>query len=113
MLKLLHLTFIVLAVVALAVADVFLKKAAHQTNLLQAAKTPWMIGAILLYLYQILAVTYVFIVGWELSIVGILQAAVYALVVILAGVFFFQETLTPVQIVGIVLAFIGVILMNI
>ena len=111
-LRLIHLILIVLAVLALAVGDVFLKKAALETSLWRALKSPWMVGALALYLYQIIFVTYFFFVGWELSIVGTLQAAVYGLVVVIVGIFYFEETLTPTQTVGVVLAFSGVILLN-
>lgn len=110
--RLFHLALIILAVIALAVGDVFLKKAALETSLWRAFKSPWMVAALALYLYQIVFVTYFFIVGWELSIVGTLQAAFYGLIVVLAGIFYFEETLAPVQVVGIVLAFSGVVLIS-
>lgn len=110
--KLIELALIIVAVIAIAVADVFLKKASLDESLWRALKSPWMVGAILLYLYQIIFVTYFFQVGWELSIVGTLQAAFYGLIVVLAGVFYFEETLTSTQIVGVVMAFSGVILVN-
>jgi multidrug transporter EmrE-like cation transporter len=112
MIRLAHLILIILAVVAVAVADVFLKKASLEETLPRVIKSPWMIAAILLYLYQIIFVTYIFKVGWNLSIVGSLQTAFYALVVILAGLFYFRETVTPVQVTGIILAISGAILVN-
>ena len=110
--RLFHIILIILAVIALAVGDVFLKKAALDTSLWRALKSPWMAGAIALYLYQIVFVTYFFVVGWELSIVGTLQAAFYGLIVVLAGIFYFEETLAPVQVVGVILAFSGVVLIS-
>jgi len=111
-LRLIHLTLILLAVIALAVGDVFLKKAALETSLWRALKSPWMAGALALYFYQIIFVTYFFFVGWELSIVGTLQAAVYGLIVVVVGIFYFEETLTQAQTIGVILAFSGVILIN-
>lgn len=110
--KFFQLSLIVLAVIALAVGDVFLKKAAVDTSLWRALRSPWMVGALALYLYQIVFVTYFFVVGWELSIIGTLQAAFYAIIVVLAGIFYFEETLTPAQVIGVVMAFGGVILIN-
>jgi len=92
------LIFMILAVVSVAIADVFLKKAAINGNLWQALKSPWMIAAILLYLNQIVFFTYAFVRGWELSLIGSLQTALYAVVVLGTGIFFLRESLTAVQI---------------
>lgn len=110
--KLLQMLFIILAVIAVAVADAFLKKASDEGSMHRAFQSPWMIGAVLLYLFQILFFTYMFIAGWELSVVGSLQTVFYALVVLLAGIFIFRETLTLVQGVGILFAIGGIILIN-
>ncbi|MFN8458178.1 MAG: hypothetical protein U0401_26595 [Anaerolineae bacterium] len=110
--KLLQISFIILAVIAVAVADAFLKKASGEGSLHRAFQSPWMLGAILLYLFQILFFTYMFVAGWELSLVGSLQTVFYALVVLSAGIFMFRETLTLVQGAGILLAVGGVILIN-
>ena len=110
--KLLQISLIILAVIAVAVADAFLKKASDEGSLHRAIQSPWMIGALLLYLYQILFFTHAFVAGWELSLVGSLQTVFYALVVLLAGIFIFRETLTVVQGLGILLAVGGVILIN-
>ena len=112
MLKLLNLTLIITAVISVAVADVLLKKAAVQGNWLAALRSPWMAGAILLYLYQIAFFTYIFVTGWQLSLVGSLQTVLYALIVLGAGVFFYQESLSGVQIIGVCLAISGAILIN-
>ncbi len=110
--KLLQISLIILAVIAVAVADAFLKKASDEGSLHRAFQSPWMIGALLLYLFQILFFTYTFIAGWKLSLVGSLQTVFYALVVLLAGIFIFRETLILIQGAGILLAVGGVILIN-
>lgn len=112
MLKGMHLALLVGAVISVAVADACLKKAASQGGLLQALTSPWMIGAVLLYLFQLLFFTYVFVSGWQLSIVGSLQTVLYALVVLGASIVLFQETLTRTQVVGAVLAVAGAVLIN-
>jgi drug/metabolite transporter (DMT)-like permease len=112
MLKLLQISLIILAVIAVAVADAFLKKASDGGSLPRAFQSPWMIGAVLLYLFQILFFTYMFVAGWQLSLVGSLQTVFYALVVLLAGIFIFRESLSLVQGVGVLLAVGGVILIN-
>jgi drug/metabolite transporter (DMT)-like permease len=103
---------IVLAVLAVAVADVLLKKAAAQGNLRVALSSPWLLCAVGLYLLQIAFFTIAFIAGWKLSIIGALQTALYALIVLAAGVLLYNESLTRVQVIGIMLAFGGVVLIN-
>ena len=106
------LILILLAVTAVAIADVFLKKAALGGSLSAALKSPWFFGALALYLFQIFFYTYVFVLGFELSVVGIMQTILYALIIVGAGLLLFQETLSPLQITGMVLGIAGVILIN-
>lgn len=103
---------IVLAAMAVAVADVLLKKAVAQGDLRATVSSPWLISAVGLYLFQIGFFIIAFHAGWKLSIVGALQTALYALIVLAAGVFLFNESLTRLQIIGILLAFGGVLLIN-
>ena len=112
MAKLMYILLILSAVIAIAVADVFLKKAAVDASWSRALQSPWLVGAVLLYLYQILFFTYIFVSGGELSFVGTLQTAFYALIVVGAGVVVFQETLSNLQIAGVVLAVVSSVLIN-
>jgi drug/metabolite transporter (DMT)-like permease len=107
-----HIALIVLAVVAVAVADVFLKQAALAGAFSRAVTSPWMAAAIALYLYQIAFFTYAFLTGWQLSVIGSLQTVLYALIILGAGVLWFKESLSLVQGIGVALAFAGVVLMN-
>jgi drug/metabolite transporter (DMT)-like permease len=109
----LHIVLIVLSVVAVAVGDIFLKKASLAGDLSRAFGSQWMAFAVVLNLYQIVFLTYVFVAGWRLSIVGMLQAVLYGLIILGAGVLYFKETLTMMQSLGMGLAFAGVILMNV
>lgn len=109
---LLQFVLIIMAVAAVAVGDVFLKKASLAGDFTRAVGSPWMVLAVVLYLYQILFFTYVFVAGWRLSIVGMLQTVLYALIVLGAGVLYFKESLSAAQSAGIGLAFVGVLLMN-
>lgn len=110
--KYFQIILIVLAVAAVAVGDVFLKQASLQGDFERAVKSPWMAGAVTLYAYQIIFFTYVFVAGWQLSIVGILQTVLYTLIVLAAGVFYFKEALTVGQCIGATMAFVGVIFMS-
>ncbi len=110
--KLAQGVLILLAVIAVAIADVLLKKATAHGNLMDALRSPWLIWAIALYLLQISFFTIAFIAGWRLSIIGALHTALYALIVLGAGVFLYNEHLTRPQIVGLLLAICGVVLIN-
>jgi multidrug transporter EmrE-like cation transporter len=96
-----------------AIADVLIKKIfAPRTGFWIDAKNPLTIIVVLLYLVQIGIFAYLFDKKAALGIVGAVQIALYALIVIGSGVLFFQEHLTAMQSVGIALAVIGVVLMN-
>jgi multidrug transporter EmrE-like cation transporter len=104
--------FILLAVIAVAVADVLLKKATHHGNLGTALSSPWLFMAIGLYLLQIVIFTIAFVAGWKLSLIGALQTAIYAIIVLSAGLLLYNESLRPLQVIGVLLAFGGVVLIN-
>jgi drug/metabolite transporter (DMT)-like permease len=110
--KLTQGSFIIMAVIAVAVADVLLKRASALDNLRAALSSPWLFCAIALYLFQIGFFIFAFHAGWKLSIIGALQTALYALIVLAAGVLLYHESLTRMQVVGILLAFGGVLLIN-
>jgi drug/metabolite transporter (DMT)-like permease len=110
--KLTQGAIVILAVIAVAIADVLLKKAAGLGNLKAALSSPWLICAIGLYLFQIGFFIIAFHAGWKLSIIGALQTALYALIVLAAGVLLYHESLTRQQVIGILLAFGGVVLIN-
>jgi multidrug transporter EmrE-like cation transporter len=103
---------ILLAVAAVAVADVLLKRAAAHGNLKDALSSPWLLGAVILYALQIGLFTIAFVANWKLSIVGALQTAFYALIVLAAGVLLYDESLTRMQVVGILMTLGGVVLIN-
>lgn len=107
-----HTALLILAVSAVAIADVLLKKTQTAGSFVEALTSPWMIGAILLYFFQIYFFTYLFFHGAKLINVGIMQTVFYALIVIIAGVLFFGETLSAIKIIGIILALSGVFLLN-
>jgi drug/metabolite transporter (DMT)-like permease len=101
------------AVIAVAAADVCLKRAALSGSLAQAGRSPWMPAAVALYLLQVALFTVVFVNGWKLSIVGLAQTVLYAAVTLGAGVLVFGEVLSLRQTLGLVLAGVGVLLLSI
>jgi len=104
---------VILAGIAVAIADGMIKKTAIGVSYTDALKNPLMIGVVLLYLVQIAFFTYVFVNGWQLGVVGVLQMVAYSAFVILTGVFVFKESFTVTQYLGFVLAVSGVVLINI
>lgn len=107
-----HWLLVGLAVISVAVADVLLKKATALNDLGAAVRSPWFCGAVGLYLLQIGFFTYAFVSGWKLSVLGALQTALYAVIVLVSGVVFYRETLTPTQFAGVMLALVGVALIT-
>jgi drug/metabolite transporter (DMT)-like permease len=97
---------------AIAIADVFLKQASHSNNFVSALKSGWFWAAIGMYIFQVVAFTYLFVSKIELSVVGIIQTVLYAAIVLGAGFFIYKETFTPLQYTGLGLALLGVILIN-
>jgi drug/metabolite transporter (DMT)-like permease len=110
--RLMELLLVGLAVTAVAVADVFLKRATVEAEFGAALRSPWLWAAIALYLFQIGFFVYAFVAGWQLSVLGSLQTVLYAVIVIVAGVTFYHESLAPTQLLGIGLAFGGVLLIG-
>lgn len=103
---------ILLAAVACALADIFIKKATFQGNLGEALRSPWLLIAILLYVLQAYFFLIAFLAGSKLSIMGTLLTALYTMIVLTAGVLFYQERLSNPQLLGILLAMGGVMLIN-
>lgn len=111
--KLFQTGLVILAVVAVAVADVMIKKIfTPRTTFWTDLANPlmWVVAA--LYLGQILIFAYLFDRNVELGIVGIIQTALYAAIVVGSGILFFNEDISLVQGIGIGLAMLGVVLMN-
>lgn len=107
-----YILLLIIAVAAVAVADVCLKRAALPGSLANALRSPWMLVAVILYLMQVVLFVVVFSNGWKLSAVGILQTALYAVITLSAGVLLFGEVLSLQQTVGVIFAFIGVLLLS-
>jgi multidrug transporter EmrE-like cation transporter len=112
MVNFIQLGAIILAGVAVLVADVLIKKISVQGNFLLALKNPWMLGILILYAAQILFFIYIFINDWQLGIVGNIEIVIYAIGVVLIGGLLFGEHFGMIQIIGIILGLGGVVLMN-
>jgi drug/metabolite transporter (DMT)-like permease len=110
--KVAHLGLVVAAVLAVAVADVCLKRAALVGSPAQAVRSPWLLAAVLLYLAQVALFVVVFAHGWKLSVVSLMQTALYAAVTLAAGVLLFGEALSLKQALGVALALAGALLLS-
>jgi drug/metabolite transporter (DMT)-like permease len=110
--KLVNVALVVVAVLAVAVADVCLKRAAQAGAASQVWRSPWLAAAVLLYLAQVALFVVVFAHGWKLSVVGLMQTALYAAVTLAAGVMLFGEALSLKQALGVALALAGALLLS-
>ena len=110
---LLQVAIIAAAGLAVAAGDVLIKKVGTSAVSLSGALVhPLMAAALFLYAIQIALFAYVFVRRWELGIVALLQMAFYAAACVLIGRYLFDERVTWLQGVGMVLTFCGVVLMN-
>ncbi len=112
MYKYFQLFLIILAVASVAIADVVLKKAAAAKTIPEVFFNPWMLLGISLYLLQIVLFTWMFVKGWDLSVVGILQTVFYAAIVLFAGFYIYGEKLSVNQFIGLGFAAIAIALMT-
>jgi drug/metabolite transporter (DMT)-like permease len=104
---------LIVSVLAIAIADVCIKKAGVSiSSFKEVFSNPWFLVAIGLYILQVVGFAYLFFSGFKLTVVGIVQTALYALVIILSGVLIFGESVSLIQGIGIALAILGVVLIN-
>ena len=103
---------VILAGIAVAIADGVIKRTAVGASFSDALKNPLMIGVVFLYLVQIVFFTYVFVNDWQLGVVGVLQMVAYSIFVVMTGLFVFKESFTMTQYLGVVLAVCGAVLIN-
>ena len=106
--SLIHILILIIAVGNIAIADICIMKAAESQHLVAALRSPWMVAALALYFSQIVALTYFFVMGWEFGATSMLQLVIYALVVVAAAVIFFGESMSPMRVLGVGLALVGV-----
>ncbi len=111
--KLVEIGLISIAVVAIAVADVIIKKVANTTtDFWTALRHPYMIAIVALYLLQVIIYTFVFVNEVKLGAVGILQTALYAVVILASSAYFFGESFSTRETLGVTLALVGALLLS-
>jgi drug/metabolite transporter (DMT)-like permease len=94
------------------VADSIIKKVSAGQTFVSVLRDPWMLAVYGLYLVQIFFAIFIFIFKGELAIYTNLFIVFYGIFGIVVGILYFKETLSTVQILGIVLGLSGAILMN-
>ena len=77
-----------------------------------AFRSPWTLTAIALYLLQVVLFVVIFVNGWKLSVVSLIQTTLYAVITLGAGVLLFGEVLSLKQALGLALAIAGVVLLS-
>lgn len=108
-----QLLAVIMAGVSVGIADSLIKRIALTGSFWSALKSPWMAVVLLLILVQVSFFIFVFRRHWDLGIAGSIHIVFYALTILLAGLFIFGENISLTQGIGIGLALVGVVLMNI
>lgn len=89
-----QLFIVILAGIAVGIADALIKKMAITGGFLSALKNPLILVTLLLYIAQIALVLYVFMHKWDLGIVGVIQTVFYSMTVVTLGLFVFSEVIS-------------------
>lgn len=100
-----------LSALTVIVGDSIIKKVSTGTILL-TLRDPLMLVAYLLYFVQIVCAIYIFIYKGELAIYANYYIVFYSILGIIFGILFFREHLNAIQMLGVVLALVGAVLMN-
>jgi drug/metabolite transporter (DMT)-like permease len=98
--------------ILVAVADSLIKRLGDSAGFMAVALNPWMLAVCALYLIQILFAVYIFTHKGGLALYGNMFNVFYTILMTSFGVFFFSEQLSGVQLLGIVLALLGIVLIN-
>ena len=93
-------------------ADSLIKKASGSATLYTVILSPWMLLICVLYFIQIVLAAYIFVHRGELAIYGNIFIVFYSILMVLFGVFFFEEHLSAYQGLGIILGLAGALLLN-
>lgn len=112
MLNSLQITLILISTLMIGAADAIIKKVGAAHSFAVALKDPWLILACLLYLLQIGIIVYIFVHKGDLVVYGNIFIIFYSITTVLLGLLVFKEHVSVTQIIGIVLALIGAVLIN-
>ena len=108
-----QLGLMILSAFLIAIADSLIKKTSVSGVSYQVFLHPLMLLSYLLYFIQIVIAYYIFSHGGELSIYTNLFIVFYSVFCVLSGLIVFGEHICLIQQIGIVLALVGAVLINI
>lgn len=94
------------------IADVIIKKISVTGDFMDALLNPWMVAVYILYFIQVLLAIYIFINDGGLAVYGNLYIVFYSVLMILGGFLLFKEEMTMLQMLGVVMAILGGVLIN-
>jgi len=106
------MSVVFISVLVTVVADVLLKRGAESGGFFATIFSPWMIAICVLYFAQILLALYVFAHKADLAIYGNIFVVFYSILMVILGIWIFNEHLTLWQGVGIAFALGGIVLLN-
>jgi len=112
MLSYFQIFLVFLSALTIIVADAIIKKVSAAHTFAAAFQNPWMLVAYALYFIQILLAIYIFIYKGEIALYSNLYVIFYGVFGVIAGIILFQESISMIQLVGVVLGLIGAVLMN-
>ena len=107
-----NLVWVFLSATFIILADAIIKKVSIQGGFTAAFFDPWMLAAYVLYFFQILFAIAIFTNKGELAIYTNLFIVFYSLFGVLVGIFFFKESVSYIQMIGVGFAIVAAILLN-
>lgn len=111
MLNFTQIFLVFLSAFVVIAGDSLIKKISTE-SIMHSLKNPLMFLVYLLYFAQIVFAVYIFIYKGELAIYANYYVVFYAILGVVFGLVFFRENLNLIQFLGILLALVGVVLMN-
>lgn len=103
-------TYVVGAIVSLACFFLLSPEKNLSAQLSHINWTTFMLGLSIVGLE--VGAIYMYKVGWNISVGNLVQSTILTVILIVIGVLIYKETITPMQIVGIVLCAVGLIFIN-
>lgn len=113
MMKLYQILVLVAVGIIVGVADALIKKSSESGSFMATLRNPLMLAVWALYITQTLLAIFIFLWGGKLGLLVNLFIVFYSITGIILGYLIFNESISLVQGIGIILALTGAILINI
>ena len=111
--EVLRVLLVVVSALFLTAADAIIKMQAGQPSFFPTLFSKWMLVSYGLYFAQVVMSFWLFRTGAEFTVYVNLFVLTYGVTCLLVGAYFFGDTLNVAQKVGIVLAFVSALLLNV